>query len=258
MKILAGTSGYSYKEWCGPFYPDKLPADEMLRFYAGRLPTVEVNNTFYRMPAEALVAAWAADVPDGFLFTLKAPRSITHIKRLHDVGSRVEAFLKRASGLKDKLGAVLFQLPPFFRKDLPRLRDFLALLPRELDVALEFRHDSWRDDEVYAALRDAGAMLCVADGMDEDDAPATLIATADRAYLRLRRSDYDDDALKLWIERLAALQLERAYVYFKHETGGMAARLAARLEALWRDAEGRAGVTARRPRKVRGGPDRAP
>jgi uncharacterized protein YecE (DUF72 family) len=256
--MLAGTSGYSYKEWCGPFYPDKLPAGEMLRFYASRLPTVEVNNTFYRMPAEALVASWAADVPEGFRFTLKASRSITHIKRLHDVESRVEAFLKRAALLGDKLGAVLFQLPPFFRKDLGRLKGFLALLPPGLDAAVEFRHATWQDDEVYAALRDAGTMLCVADGMDEEDAPAMLIATTDRAYLRMRRPDYDDEALKLWIDRLASLQLERAYIYFKHEEGGRAARMAARFDEMWNARETGAVKTARRPRRVKGGPDRAP
>src|SRR5437867_6767785 len=149
MEMLAGTSGYAHKEWLGKFYPEKLPASGMLRYYAERLRTVEINNTFYRMPAEPVLAKWSGEVPAGFVFTLKAPRRITHIKRLADAETIVPEFLKRAGALGGRLGALLFQLPPTLRKDLPRLRGLLRLLPAGQDVAVEFRHPSWRDDEVY-------------------------------------------------------------------------------------------------------------
>lgn len=231
MEMLAGTSGYSYKEWRGPFYPEKLPASEMLRWYAGRLRTVEINNTFYRMPAESVLARWSEEVPPGFVFTLKGPRRITHIRRLAGVETSLAEFLRRAAALGDRLGVVLFQLPPFLRKDLPRLRDFLHQVPSGQEVAVEFRHDSWRDDEVYAVLRDHAAMLCVT---DTDGGDTSLVTTSDRGYFRLRRSQYGDDELKAWVERLASQPLTRAYVYFKHETGGLAARLARRFDELWR------------------------
>src|SRR6185295_10981018 len=152
MQLLAGTSGFSYKEWLGSFYPEKLPADAMLRFYAGHFSTVEINNTFYRMPAEAMLARWAQEVPTGFSFTLKAPRRITHDKRLREAEPDVTEFLRRAGALGERLGVVLFQLPPYLKKDLPRLRDFLAVLPAGGSVAFEFRNDTWQDDEVYAEL----------------------------------------------------------------------------------------------------------
>src|SRR5207344_2824980 len=148
MQLLAGTSGFSYKEWLGKFYPEKLPANEMLRFYAGHFATVEINNTFYRMPAEAMLARWAEEVPESFAFTLKAPRRITHELRLKECETQVAEFFRRSQALGGKLGPVLFQLPPFLKKDLPRLRDFLALLPAGRPAAFEFRNASWKDDEV--------------------------------------------------------------------------------------------------------------
>src|SRR5437867_10163682 len=166
MRMLTGTSGYSYKEWVGHFYPEKTPASAMLRYYAERFPTVEINNTFYRMPAQALLERWAAEVPDDFVFTLKASRHITHHKRLKNVESNVAEFIRRASFLGDKLGMLLFQLPPTLRKDLPRLRDFLGAVPPGQRFAVEFRHASWQDDEVYEALRAHGAALCV---MEDDE-----------------------------------------------------------------------------------------
>jgi uncharacterized protein YecE (DUF72 family) len=233
MDLLAGTSGYSYKEWKGAFYPEKLPASEMLRYYAGRFRTVEINNTFYRMPAAEMLARWAEEVPDGFAFTLKAPRRISHEKRLQDAQADVAAFLQRGSILGAKLGALLFQLPPFLKKDLARLQDFLAVLPADGRAAFEFRHPSWQDDGVYAALRAADAMICVTD-TDEGETP--LVATSRCGYVRLRRTRYEDAELRAWARRIAAQPWARAYVYFMHEDE--APRFAQRLTELARPARG--------------------
>jgi uncharacterized protein YecE (DUF72 family) len=232
--MLTGTSGYSYKEWAGSFYPEKLPASEMLRYYAERLPTVEINNTFYRMPAEALLERWAREVPETFSFTLKAPRRITHIKRIKGVESEVAEFSRRANALGDRLGMFLFQLPPTLRRDLPRLRDFLAGLPPGRRVALEFRHQSWQDDEVYETLRAHGATLCVA---ETDDGVTPLVRTSEDAYLRLRRTRYNESDLRAWADRLASQSLDRAYVYFKHDEA-MAPQFALALAATWRASQG--------------------
>ena len=234
--MLAGTTGYSYKEWVGHFYPEKTPADAMLRYYGERFPTVEINNTFYRMPAPALVEHWAAEVPGDFLFTFKASRSITHMKRLKNVGESVTEFIRRASFLGGKLGMLLFQLPPTLRKDLPRLRDFLDAVPAGRRFAIEFRHASWHDDEVYEALRARGAALCVAETDEEGSAP--FVCTSEDAYLRLRRSQYSESDLNAWADRLASQPLERAWVYFKHEDEALATRFARDLAALWRAAHG--------------------
>ena len=230
MQLLAGTSGFSYKEWLGHFYPEKLPASEMLRYYAERFATVEINNTFYRMPAEAMLSNWANEVPAHFAFTLKAPRRITHEKRLREAQPDVAEFVRRAQTLGEKLGVLLFQMPPYLRKDLPRLTDFLGLLPAGLRVAFEFRHDSWRDDEVYETLRARGAVLCVTD-TDEGDTP--FVATSDCGYVRLRRTHYDDADLRGWAERIAAQPLARAYVYFMHEDEALGTRFARSLMELW-------------------------
>ncbi|MGQ0657937.1 MAG: DUF72 domain-containing protein [Chromatiales bacterium] len=235
MQMLAGTSGYSFKEWLGHFYPEKLPASAMLRYYAERLATVEINNTFYRMPAETMLARWAQEVPEHFAFTLKAPRRITHEKRLREAESEVAEFLRRAAVLGNKLGVLLFQLPPYLKKDLPRLQDFLGRMPADKRVALEFRHASWQDDEVYEALRARGAILCVTD-TDEGDTP--FVATSDSGYLRLRRSQYDDGALRAWVERIALPRLARTYVYFKHEDEALGTRFAQRFNELWHAARG--------------------
>ena len=232
MKLLTGTSGYSYKEWLGPFYPDKLPAAEMLRYYAERFPTVEINNTFYRMPAETMLAQWTEQVPAHFTFTLKAPKRITHVLRLREADSHVAEFVRRAGTLGDKLGVLLFQLPPFLKKDLPRLRDFLALLPPGTRAAVEFRSTSWQDDEVYQTLRDRGAILCVTD-TDEGETP--FVATSDWGYVRLRRTHYDDQDLRAWVVRIAAAGLPQTYVYFMHEDEALGTRFARRLSELWAD-----------------------
>jgi uncharacterized protein YecE (DUF72 family) len=233
MQMLAGTSGYSYKEWLGQFYPEKLPAKEMLRHYAGHFPTVEINNTFYRMPKEEMLAGWRKEVPASFSFTLKAPQRITHQKRLKESGEEVAEFLRRAAVLGSQLGVVLYQLPPFMRKDLPRLRDFLALLPSDRRAAFEFRHESWQDDEIYTALRERDAALCVAD-TDEGDTP--FVCTSGTGYLRLRRTHYDEKDLLAWVERVQAQPLERVYIYFKHEDQALGTRFAKRFEELWRTA----------------------
>jgi uncharacterized protein YecE (DUF72 family) len=233
MEMLAGTSGYSYKEWLGRFYPEKLPAAEMLRYYAERFRTVEINNTFYRMPAEAMLARWAEEVPVHFAFTLKAPRRITHDKRLREAEGEVGAFVQRAAALGSKLGVLLFQLPPYLRKDVPRLQAFLDLLPAETRAAFEFRHVSWHDDEVYEALRARAAMLCVTD-TDTGDTP--FVATSDFGYIRLRRTHYEDGDLQGWVERIADRKLLRTYVYFMHEDEALGTRFAQRMNELWRAA----------------------
>lgn len=235
MRLLAGTSGFSYKEWLGKFYPEKFPGDAMLRYYAERLATVEINNTFYRMPAEAMLTNWANDVPAHFTFTLKAPRRITHEKRLREAGEDTAEFLRRAQLLGDKLGVILFQLPPFLKKDLPRLKNFLAPLPPGVRVAFEFRNESWQDAEVHETLRSHGAMLCITD-TDEGDTP--FVSTSKHGYLRLRRTHYDDADLRAWVGKIAAQPLERIYVYFMHEDDALGTHWAARLNELWREARG--------------------
>lgn len=235
MQLLAGTSGFSYKEWLGSFYPEKLPANAMLRYYAERFATVEINNTFYRMPDESVLARWSEEVPEAFAFTLKAPRRITHEKRLRETEADVAEFLRRAAALRNKLGVILFQLPPFLKKDLSRLRDFLDALPSGRRVAFEFRNASWQDDEVYALLREHAALLCVTD-TDKGDTP--FIATSDCGYIRLRRTHYDDDDLAAWVKRIATQPLARAYVYFMHEDEVLGTRFARRLNELWDGARG--------------------
>jgi uncharacterized protein YecE (DUF72 family) len=183
------------------------------------------------MPAEAMLANWAGQVPDGFSFTLKAPRRITHELRLKECETHVAEFLRRAQALGAKLGPLLFQLPPFLKKDLPRLRDFLALLPAGRAAAFEFRNDSWQDEEVHALLRGKGAMLCYTD-TDKGESPP-VVATAASAYLRLRRTHYDEAELGEWAERIAMLSLSRAYVYFMHEDDALGAVFARKLLEQW-------------------------
>jgi len=215
MRVLVGTSGYSYKEWKGRFYPEKMKEAEMLAFYAARFPTVEVNNTFYRMPSAELVRKWADQTPEGFTFVLKAPQRITHQKRLNEVGDDVRYFLETARALGPKLGPLLFQLPPFMKKDTGRLRGLLDLLPASPPAAFEFRHASWFDDEVRDALRAKGAALCLADTDEEPLAEVT--ATANWGYLRLRRAAYTEADVAAWADRVRAQAWERAFVFFKHE-----------------------------------------
>jgi len=231
MRVHCGTSGFSYKEWKGPFYPDKLANTAMLGFYAERLTTVEINNTFYRMPNAEMLGKWRDQVPDGFRFVIKAPQRITHQARLADCEDAVTHLWQACTALGDKLGPILFQLPPYFRKDVERLRAFAAALPDDCRAVFEFRHQSWFDDEVYATLRQAGCPLCVAD--TDDDRQPPLVATADWGYLRLRRSGYDDGELAGWRDRIAAQPWTEAFVFFKHEDQGAAPRLATQFSALF-------------------------
>ena len=231
MHVLVGTSGYSYKPWKGRFYPEKIKDAEMLAFYATRFPAVEINNTFYRMPAAALLEKWAQETAEGFTFALKAPQRITHQKRLGDVGEDLAYFVETAAALGSKLGPVLYQLPPYMKKDLDRLRGFLERLPPQPAAAFEFRHPSWFDEEVLATLRAHGRSLCVAD-TDDDDTRAPVVATASWGYLRLRRQDYSEADLAGWAERIRAQPWERAFVFFKHEDEAKGPELAARLAGL--------------------------
>jgi len=218
MRVLAGTSGFSYSEWRGTFYPEDLADDRMLRFYATKLPSVEINNTFYRMPRSELLERWRGEVPDTFCFGIKAPRRITHIARLKDCEEEVEYLYRVLGVFGERLGPTLFQLPPFLKKDVELLRAFLSCLPKAALPAFEFRHASWFDDEVYETLRSAGAALV---GGDADEGPSPpLVATADWGYLRLRSPSYDAPAIAAWSERIGAQPWTKAFVYFKHERLG--------------------------------------
>ncbi len=230
MNLYVGTSGYSYKEWKGSFYPEDLSAKDMLSYYAGRLPAVEINNTFYRMPQRTMLENWHAQVPGGFRFSLKASQRITHFKRLNDVDEETKYFLETASVLGDGLGVVLFQLPPNMKKDVTRLRDFVQKLPAQPRAAFEFRHATWFDEEVLTVLRDQNRALCIS---DTDDLPATVIdSTADWGYLRLRRVEYGEPDLTEWMKRIKAQPWKDTFVFFKHEDEGTGPRLAAQFLGL--------------------------
>ena len=216
-KLLAGASGYSFKEWKGSFYPEKIKPEDMLAFYSERLPTVEINNTFYQMPKVAVLENWAKLTPDAFRFAIKASRRITHMSRLKaDSAADSVGFLYRnLAALGAKRGPVLYQLPPFLKKDLPRLTEFLGVLPAGHGAAFEFRNDTWFDDDVYDALKGAGAALCLSER--EDNAPPPLVETASWGYVRLRLETYSDGDLEKWAQKLAATGWGEIYVYFMHE-----------------------------------------
>jgi uncharacterized protein YecE (DUF72 family) len=230
MSLHVGTSGYSYKEWKGSFYPEKIPAKEMLRFYSERLSTVEINATFYRLPQKSTLENWKEQVPKSFRFSLKAPQRITHFKRLNEVGDDTKYFLEIAATLEDQLGVVLFQLPPNMKKDLPRLETFLSALPAQPRAAFEFRHPTWFDDDVLALLRARNCALCIS---DTDDMPVTHIdKTADWGYLRLRRVLYSEEHLRDWLARVRQQNWNETFVFFKHEDEGTGPRLAAQFLRL--------------------------
>jgi uncharacterized protein YecE (DUF72 family) len=230
MKIYVGTSGYSYKEWKGNFYPEKISPKDMLRFYSQRLGTVEINNTFYRMPTASLLESWAGQTPDDFLFAVKAPQIITHIKRLKDVDEETGHFFKTLPALGNKLGPVLFQFPKSFRPDAQRLKNFLNLIPGNASCAFEFRSATGLDAEIHGLLREKGHSLCTADSREN---PADeIIKTASWGYLRLRRPDYSDADLTAWMERIISQKWNRAFIFFKHEEEGRGAEMAMHFNKL--------------------------
>jgi len=213
--IHVGTSGYNYEAWRGSFYPDDLPGRKMLSYYGEHFSTVEINYSFYRKPTPKILSNWAAQVPPGFRFALKAWQRITHQKRLRETGDLVGAFAEAARTLGPQLAPVLYQLPPNLKADLPLLRQFLLELPRDLRAAFEFRHESWFTDDTWTALRDAGAALCVA---ESDDLSTPAVRTAPYGYFRLRRLDYDEAALRKWAETIRSAGFtDDVFVYFKHE-----------------------------------------
>jgi uncharacterized protein YecE (DUF72 family) len=247
LELFAGTSGFAYREWIGPFYPEGLPSAQMLRFYAGRLPAVEINNTFYRMPKPALLESWAEQVPEGFRFVLKASQRITHRKRLRDVGEETAYLLRTAAALGPKLGPILFQLPPNLGLDLERLDRFLELLPPGTRAALEFRHPAWRDPAVHERLRAREVALVTVDA--EEGAAELEPVTARFGYLRLRRPGYTREQLADWAQRVTASGWTEAFVFFKHEDEGAGPRLAEEFLALAARAAERKPAKPVRPRR---------
>ena len=230
-RLWTGTSGFSYKEWKGSFYPEKLPATKMLEYYSRQLASVEINNTFYRLPRAEMLEKWAAQVPDDFVFVLKASRRITHMQRLKDAGDPLEYLVTTAVGaLGERLGPILFQLPPYLRKDVERLRDFLAIVPDTVRAAFEFRHESWFGDDVYQALADHGAALVTAD-TGEGEAP--VVETAGFGYARLRRPGYGEAELAEWATALRRPAWSDVFVFFKHEDEGAGPRMAGAFGEVW-------------------------
>lgn len=231
MKIHVGTSGFGYEEWKRRFYPENISSRDMLRFYSEHLKSVEINNTFYHMPTEAILQSWAEQVPRDFVFAFKAPQIITHLKRLRNVGEETEYLFRTLSSiLGNKLGPVLFQFPKSFRADKPALEDFLSVIPAHIPCAFEFRNPSWLDAEILDLLRERGCSLCIA---DTDENPTNeIINTAQWGYLRLRRSDYTDADLSRWVERTLSQKWKRAFVFFKHEEEAKGPELAMRFHEL--------------------------
>lgn len=231
MAVWIGTSGYNYPEWRGSFYPEKFPTTKMLAYYAERFSTVEINYSFYRMPNAKTIAGWVAATPERFIFVLKAPKRITHDARLKNVDEPLRFFVDTALTLGPKLGPLLFQLPPNFKKDSGRLTDLLVQLPPGLRCAFEFRHDSWFSDDVYEPLRSRNAALCIA---DNEKRTTPLVATADFGYFRLRDQRYSDRELEGWSEKIRRLGAgwRDSFIYFKHEESGTGPALAQRLQQL--------------------------
>jgi len=217
MRLLAGTSGYAFKEWKGTFYPEDMKDDAMLAFYAGTFPTVEINNTFYRLPKENVLLDWAAQVPEAFTFAIKASQRITHHARLKPESfDTTDYLLKNTAALGSKLGPILFQLPPNLKKDLDRLLAFVERLPTDRRYTVEFRHDSWFDDAVYAVLKQHNVAFCIS---EQPEFKTPVVATASWGYLRLHRFDYDTAMLAEWAKVVKAQAWSDTYVFFKHDEG---------------------------------------
>jgi len=228
-EIRIGASGFSYKEWVGGFYPPKTQGTKMLSYYAARLPTVEINYTFRAMPKPSMLEGWVEKTPSNFRFALKAPQRITHFARLRGIQDTLDYFIETAGRLGERLGPVLFQLPPDFARDDTVLADFLGQIQGRLRAAFEFRHKSWLEDDVFRLLEQNNAALCIA---ETEKLATPVLATAQHAYLRLRLENYDETALQGWAQHLKALagKTEEIFVYFKHEAA--APHLAARLSEL--------------------------
>ena len=217
MKLLAGTSGFAFKEWKGPFYPEDLKDDAMLSFYADKFPTVEINNTFYRLPRQSVLLGWASQVSETFTFAIKASQRITHFARLKpEAADAVGFLLTNTKVLGTRLGPILFQLPPNLKKDAERLQAFVALLPDDRRYTIEFRHETWFGDDVYDILRARNIAMCIT---EQPEFASPLVATASWGYARLHRLDYDHAALGAWAKRLAGQPWNDVYVYFKHDEG---------------------------------------
>lgn len=229
MKIEIGTSGFQYPEWRGSFYPETLSTAKMLAFYAVQFHTTESNYSFRRVPSEKTIENWSHGTPADFRFSLKAPQRITHFAKLRDCQETVDFFWRVVSGLETKLGAVLFQLPPTLKKDVPLLTGFLAELPTAMRAAFEFRHDSWFDDEVFAALHAKGAALCNAESAELD---APKVATSSFGYLRLRREDYTATDLSRWAKWVREQKWKQVFIYFKHEELAVGPKFAVAMQKL--------------------------
>jgi len=233
--VLVGTSGWSYRSWRGPFFPEKLPKRSHLEFYAEHFPTTELNSVFYRTPTVDAVRGWAERTPEDFVFAWKASKFITHWKRLKETSrNSLDLMESRLRLLRGKAGPVLFQLPPFLRKDAPRLSEFVSRLPEARKIAFEFRHDSWFYDEIYDILRSRDVALCAADTDDVTDVEKLLVPTASWGYMRLRRTEYTSDELGAWAERVQRQAWSEAYVFFKHEDEGKGPRFAVDFRARLR------------------------
>lgn len=228
MNLWIGTSGFQYPEWKGTFYPEDLPASKMLPFYAERFSTTEINYTFRRIPSAKTIDGWWKTTPQRFKFSLKAPQKITHFAKLRGCGDTLRYFFQVISDLEAKLGPVLFQLPPAFKKDASVLASFLEEIPPGMRATFEFRHDSWFDDEVFALLKNKNIALCLA---ESEKLNAPIVATADYGYLRLRREDYQASDVERWAEAVRAQKntWSDAFVYFKHEESGIGPKLAAQM-----------------------------
>ena len=225
---FTGTSGYQYPAWKGTFYPEDLAVSKMLAFYAGKFPTTEVNYTFRHVPSAKTIDGWKNGTPAHFKFSLKAPQRITHFAKLKGCAEVLEVFCGAIAPLGEKLGPVLFQLPPNFAADAPRLGDFLDMLPPGVRAAFEFRHDSWFNDEVYELLRARNVALCIAESAE---LATPVVATADYGYLRLRREDYTAADIGKWAKIIDGQRegWSETFIYFKHEDSGVGPKFAARM-----------------------------
>jgi uncharacterized protein YecE (DUF72 family) len=231
MNIWIGTSGFQYAEWKGTFYPEDLPAAKMLPFYAERLSSAEINYTFRRIPSAKTIQGWWEATPERFKFSLKAPQKITHFAKLRGCGDTLRYFCQVIVDLENKLGVVLFQLPPAFKKDAALLASFLEDIPPGMRAAFEFRHESWLDDEVFALLKNKNVALCIA---ESEKLSTPIVATADYGYLRLRREDYQSADMLRWAQAIREKSgvWSDAFVYLKHEESGIGPKLAGELRAI--------------------------